>query len=158
MSETDVFTVAEALPRIDEVSPRDDLAVLVTWKSGERQVVDLAPDIFKFKIYAPLRENSELFRSVHVDGWGSLIAWGGGEISMSASAVDALAAQVMTSTDFKAFLARHRLTLDAAAAQLGVSRRQAAYFASNKSIPRTVALACAYLDSVGVQSGPQSPA
>ncbi len=50
---------------------------------------------------------------------------------------------------FRAFLDRHRLTLDAVSAVLGISRRQAAYFAAgNKPIPRTVALACTGYDAV----------
>jgi Protein of unknown function (DUF2442) len=41
------------------------------------------------------------------------------------------------------WMARHQLTLDAAAEALGVSRRMLAYYRSGaKPVPRTVALAC----------------
>jgi len=49
----------------------------------------------------------------------------------------------MSGDGFKAFLFRNHLTLDAAAAILGISRRQAADFAKDKPVPRLVALACA---------------
>jgi hypothetical protein len=41
------------------------------------------------------------------------------------------------------WMARHDLTLDTAAAALGVSRRMLAYYRSGaKPVPRTIALAC----------------
>jgi hypothetical protein len=44
-------------------------------------------------------------------------------------------------------LDRHGLTLDAAGAVLGISRRQVAYYAKDRPIPRLVALACAGYDA-----------
>ena len=52
----------------------------------------------------------------------------------------------MTPADFSAFLERHALSLDAAAAELGISRRLVAYYAKEREVPRYIALACAYLD------------
>ena len=50
----------------------------------------------------------------------------------------------MTGAEFKNFLKSRNLTYDAAAALLGRSRRQIAYYiaAPSKLIPRLVALAC----------------
>ena len=53
----------------------------------------------------------------------------------------------MTSADFRAWLERHKFTYDAAAAQLGISRRLVAYYASKRHVPRYIALASRYLDS-----------
>lgn len=61
--------------------------------------------------------------------------------------VERLACEGMEPSEFSAFLKRHHLTFDAAAAQLGPSRRLIAYYASERRAPRHVALACAFLDS-----------
>jgi len=53
----------------------------------------------------------------------------------------------MTNAQFQTFLERHGLTLDAAAAVLGISRRQVAYYAKDRPIPRLVTLACAGYDA-----------
>jgi hypothetical protein len=151
MTEDQTFVVGEALPRIATVSVHQGLRIAVTWKSGPRadqsDVVDLGPAIMTYKLYAPLRDNPDLFRTVHVINNGSALGWGDGEeIDMSAEGVEDLAGQAMTAVDFRLFMERHKFTQEAVAAQLGVSRRQVNYFLTSKAVPRTVALACAYLD------------
>jgi hypothetical protein len=151
MSGTDIVTVGEPLPKLARVSARDRYQVSVTWKAGaragERGVIDLAPVILSYKMFRPLRANRALFRSVHLTVDGSAIAWGKDDaIDMAATTLERLADEKMTAADFKAFLKRHRLTLDAAAAQLGISRRLAAYYAEGRPIPRYIALACAGLE------------
>ena len=155
MTENQTFTVGEALPRIASVSVLQGFQVAVKWQAGARagqsDVIDLGPAIMTYKLYAPLRDDPELFRTVHVINYGSALGWGDGEeIDMSAEGVEDLAEQAMTAAEFRAFMERHKFTQDAAAAQLGISRRQVNYFLTSKTIPRTVALACAYLDA---QSG-----
>jgi hypothetical protein len=118
------------------------------------------------KVFAPLRNDPGLFQTVHIVEGGAAIAWGDDDkIDMAATTVERLADESMTPADFSAFLERHSLSLDAAAAQLGISRRLAAYYAKDREIPRYIALACAYLDQalssarnsvpVGEASGPQ---
>jgi len=135
------------LPRIAAVRAADGLAVAVKWarglRAGRTETVDLAPVVMTLCYYKPLRRDRALFTTVAVEEGGSALAWGGGRLDMGAVTVERLAAETMSADDFRAFLARHRLTLDAAAAILGVSRRQVAYFAKGKSVPRLVALACA---------------
>jgi hypothetical protein len=76
---------------------------------------------------------------------------------MPADAVWELARQQMSSIDFAAFLRRFGRTLDSAAAQLGISRRLAAYYAAgDRPIPRYIALACARLDELAGRSGTTS--
>jgi hypothetical protein len=144
---TDTIRVGDPLPRIAAVAATGDLAITVTWASGLRagrvEVVDLAPVIMTLRFYRPLRTNAALFSTVAATEDGSALMWGDGEIDMAAATVERLAREVMSPEDFRAFLTRNRLTLDAAAAILGISRRQAAYFAKGKPVPRLVALACA---------------
>src|SRR5262249_44181159 len=107
------------------------------------ETVDLAPIIMTYRFFRPLRTDRALFETVRVEGWGSAISWNDGQIDMAAASIERLARESMTPGDFRAFLAPHHLSLDAAAAIPGLARRQAAYFAKDKPIPRLVALACA---------------
>jgi hypothetical protein len=152
MSETDILQVGEPLPRIGTVDAGKQYFVFVSWAGSaqpDTRSIDLAPAIFTYKIYRSLRDNSDLFRTVHVINSGDAIAWGANdEVDMSATMLEHLASETMVHADFRAFMERNKLTLDAAAAQLGIGRRLAAYYASGeKPIPRYIALACAYLDS-----------
>lgn len=152
MSETDPsFVVGDALPRIASVSAGDDAHVTVTWAAGTRagriETIDIAPAIFRYRVYAPLRGDLDLFRSVHVAHEGFAIAWGHDDaIDMASTMLEDLARQTMTPADFAAFVKRHGYSYDSVAAELGISRRQAAYYQRAKAVPRYIALACAYLD------------
>jgi hypothetical protein len=151
MSETDIVQVGPPMPRVGSVQADDDFSVRVTWLGDVDPslptTIDLAPIILTYKFYRPLRDNPGLFRTVHVANDGTAIAWGEhDEIDMAATTIEHLASEVMQKSDFRIWLEKNRLTLDAAAAQLGISRRLAAYYASGeKPIPRYIALACAYL-------------
>ncbi len=152
MSETERIRVGEPMPSIEKVAASDATRVLVTWGSGSRKAtatdVDLAPLIYSRKVLAPLRNDPSLFQTVHIVEGGAAIAWGDGdEIDIAATTVERLADESMTPADFSAFLQRHSLSFDAAAAQLGISRRLVAYYVKEREIPRYIALACAYLDT-----------
>lgn len=157
MADDDTFVVGAPLPRIRTVSAHDRLRVTLTWESdapGQRtQTIDLAPAVYRFKIYAPLRESPDLFRTVHVVDDGFAVAWDSEDLDMASTTIAELAEQAMTSVDFAAFIKRNSYTLDSVAAELGISRRLAAYYAKEREIPRTVALACRYLDK-----GAEAPA
>jgi hypothetical protein len=151
MSETERIRVGEPMPSIEKVVASDATRVCVTWNRGSHKgittEVDIAPLIYSKKIFAPLRNDPTFFRTVHIIEGGAAIAWGDDEkIDMAATTVERLANESMTPADFSAFLQRHSLSLDAAAAQLGISRRLAAYYAKEREVPRYIALACAYLD------------
>ena len=146
-----MMIIDTASSRIACIAAEHGHSVRISWAEGRHagttSLIDLTPEILTHRIYRPLRANAELFSSVHVVGEGSAIAWGEhGAIEMAAAALEKLASEAMTPADFSAFLARNRLTLDAAASQLGVSRRLVAYYAKERSVPRHIALACAYLD------------
>ena len=151
MSETDIVIVDRVLPRLKSVAPCDKHTIDVAWSAGDRcntrSLVDLSPLIYEMRAYAPLRDDRDLFETIHLVRHGSAVAWGANdEIDMAATSVERLAAQTMTPQDFKAFLERHKFTFDRAAAELGLSRRLVAYYASERTVPRTVALACNYID------------
>jgi len=139
--------VGDPLPQIAQVRSAGGLSVTVSWERGLRagstETVDLAPVVRTLRFYAPLRQDAALFATVAVEDDGTALSWDGGRIDMAAITVERLAGEAMSADGFRAFLSRHRLTLDAAAAILGISRRQVAYFAKGKPVPRLVALACA---------------
>jgi hypothetical protein len=105
--------------------------------------------IFAYKVYRPLRDSPESFKNVRLSNNGAALAWGGDDnaIDMAATTVERLAEEVMSSTDFRAWLERLGLTYEAASAQLGISRRLVAYYAGKRHLPRYIALACRYLES-----------
>ena len=146
----EVVVVGERLPRLESVAPLDGLNVAVTWegdiRSKAREIVDLAPAIHRYKIYAPLRDDCELFRTVHLQQHRFGIAWGQDDLDMGASTIADLADETMTAEDFSDFMERNGLTLDGVAAELGISRRMAAYYRRERRVPRTMALACRYID------------
>ena len=152
MADTDEFVVGASLPRICAVSARDGLRITVTWESdgpeNAAQVVDLAPAIYRYKIYAPLREDEELFRQVHVIDGGFAVSWGDDNLEMASTTIAELASQAMSPAEFAAFVKRHQFTLESVAAELGISRRLAAYYTKERDIPRSIALACRWIDHV----------
>ncbi|MEH3063671.1 MAG: hypothetical protein PGN33_13320 [Methylobacterium radiotolerans] len=121
--------------------------VLIDWQEGSRtgttDVIDLAPVILTYKVFKPLRDDARLFSTVRVSEYGDAIQWGEDDtLAVSGETLERLAEEVMTPAQFSDFMKRNKLSLDATAAQLGISRRMAAYYAKDKQIPRTVALAC----------------
>jgi len=147
------------MPRLASVVPTQGFSVAVEWaegpRAGRRDTVDLAPDILTYRFYRPLRDNPHFFSTLHLVDDGAAIAWGDDEsIDMPATAVERLAEQTMVAADFNRFLGRNHLTFDAAAAQLGISRRLVAYYAAGQPIPRHIALACERLDQVLAASVP----
>jgi hypothetical protein len=141
-------TTKKAMPRLDSIKPVGRLCIEVRWKAGPRkgrtEIVDLAPMINAFKFYKPLRSDAAAFKAVKLIDGGEAIAWKDGAIDMATTSIERLAEEAMTGSEFRAFLHRHSLTYDAAAALLGRSRRQIAYYVSepSKVLPRLVALAC----------------
>jgi len=152
LTEEDTIEVGDPMPRLGSVAHHADLKLVVSWRYGLRaeraDIVDLAPVIMTYKVYRPLRDNPELFKSVHLTADGTAIAWGDNDaIDMAATTIERLAEESMTSSDFHAWLERLKLTYEAAAAQLGISRRLVGYYADRRDVPRYIALACRYLSS-----------
>jgi len=150
-ADNDIITVGEPMPRIAGIRHVHDHVVSVTWADGPRQGitenVDLTPVIMQYRFFQPLRGDIGLFASVQLGEDGHMLVWDNGRIDMAATTVERLTSESMTNAQFQAFLERHGLTLDAAAAVLGISRRQVAYYAKDRPIPRLVTLACAGYDA-----------
>ncbi len=151
----EVVVVGRSLPRLVSIAPMDGFNVAVTWHAGtrakEREIVDLAPLVARYKVYAPLRDDPDLFRTVRLHEHRYGVTWGDGSIDMGASTIADVSDEAMTADDFSAFMDRHNFTLDRVAAELGISRRMAAYYKKEHRVPRTVALACRYIDSKSAQ-------
>jgi hypothetical protein len=140
------------IPLLSDVTPAEDLSIIVTWKEGQRaprtEKIDLAPLINSLKIYKALRDDRALFKTVHLlDEMGDIIVWGrDNAIDMDSSTIERFAEDMMTADDFNAFLGEMDYTQNTAAAMLGYSRRQIAnYITGFSPIPRVCSLACAAL-------------
>ena len=161
MSETEVITIGEPMPRLASVARHGAYEIVVGWAAGgtyQHNVVDLAPLILTHKFYKPLRDNPDLFNTVHMIEDGSAVAWGDDDgIDMAATSIERLAEEQMSTADFRAWLEQRKLTYEAAAAQLGISRRLVAYYADQRAVPRYIALACRYLDLVALARETKRP-
>jgi DNA-binding transcriptional regulator YiaG len=139
------------LPRIVAVTAdRKPLTLRVHWDKGDETRVDVSGPIGTFRIYAPLRNAPDLFRTVRVGDQGTDIVWTD-EIDMSADTLWRLAQEqagkTMTPDEFRHWRERRSYTLDGAARALGISRRMVAYYEhGDRAIPRVVALATRGLD------------
>ena len=153
-----LISIGDPMPRLASVSHRGVYQVAVSWAAGPRErnaeMVNLEPVILTHKFYRPLRDNAHLLKTVHIVEDGTAIAWGPDDaIDMAATTIERLAEETMSSADFQAWLCRHGFTYDAAAAQLGISRRLVAYYANKRQIPRYISLACLYIAAIGESAG-----
>jgi hypothetical protein len=158
MSASERIDSGIAMPLIANVRPvdADNRLVEVTWADGNRRgrtdVVDLSPLVDTHRFYRPLRNNPDLFGTIHIVDNGEAVGWGNDSIDMSADSIERLAQETMTAEDFRAFLVRNNLTQESAAVILGRSRRRIASYANQGAIPRIVALACRGYEA-GIGSG-----
>lgn len=146
----DIVRVGMPIPRIAAVEAGADLTVLVAWDTGRRDVVDLAPLILAKKWFKALRHDRALFERVEVEEYGTGIRWND-DLDMASYTLERLAQvqQVMSPEEFNTWKDRHHLTLDAVPSVLGISRRQAAAYASGeKTIDRSIKLACRGYDTI----------
>ena len=140
------------LPRIMAVAPgAKGLTLRIQWNTGDETQVDVSEMINSFRLYAPLRQNLELFRQVRVGEHGADIVWAG-DLDMSNDTLWRLAREqsgaTMTAEAFRRWRERRAYTLDAAARALGLSRRMIAYYEKGeRPIPRVVALATQALEA-----------
>jgi hypothetical protein len=99
MSETEVLQVGPPMPQIGSVEADSEFWIRVTWLGNVNTslptMIDLAPIILKYNFYRPLRDNAELFRTVHILNEGKAIAWGANdELDMPATTIEHLASQL----------------------------------------------------------------
>lgn len=139
------------LPRIVAVAAGEQpMTLRLRWDKGEESVIDVSGIIRTFRVYAPLRDSSDLFHEVRVGEYGTDVVWTD-EIDMAADTLWRLAqeqsGETMTPDSFRHWRERKAYTLDEAARALGLSRRIVAYYEKgDRPIPRVVALATRALD------------
>ena len=150
MSENDRIIVGTPIPKIGAVTAGERYTVVVTWRDGREESIDIAPIILSFRTFRPLRDDSELWAGVRVDEYGSAIRWSD-DMDMANYTLDRLAeaGRPMSREDFRSWMKRHGLTVDTAAPVLNLSRRQVAAFSSGeKPVDRTIKLACRGYDAI----------
>lgn len=154
MNESDIVTVGAPLASIGAVQIVRPFVVSVTWAEGERaggtDDVDLSPILSRYRVFRAVRL-PEVFAAVRVVDGGQALSWGG-DAEIAADTVERLARLAdlgrLTAEGFREWMGRHGMTLDDAAAALGVARRLIAHYRKGDVvIPRTVALACAGYDT-----------
>lgn len=139
---------------VEAVRPAGDLRLEVKFIGGWATEVDLRDWVDEVDLLQPLRD-SELFATARVAYHGSGVAWGPvvdtetqeGSIDIGGDQLWRLAGEqvgeLMPTAAFRAWRARHGLSLSGAAAALGVGRRLVArYDSGERPVPKTVLLAC----------------
>ena len=133
-----------AAPTVLSVAASQPGRLQIEWSTGETLQTDIGEQIERFKLLHPLRD-PERFAQAAAGLWGHSVTWGE-DIDMGADHLYELGrpqAGLPTPAEFAAWMKRHGLTLTAAAAALGLSRRMVAYYcAGAKPIPLVVGLAC----------------
>lgn len=146
----------KVLPRIVAVSAgKKPQTLRIRWNNGEETCVDVSGLIATYRVYAPLRRSASSFRNVRVGELGTDVVWND-EIDISADTLWHLAqeqsGQTISAVAFRRWREKKAMTLDSAAAALGLSRRMVAYYEQGaKPIPRVVALATHALDGLAVR-------
>jgi hypothetical protein len=134
---------AEARDLIVGVSPLEGRKVRVTWQSGLDEVLDLRPVLVRFA-QRPVVLRELLFRTVAPGADGLSISWDDGS-EVGVSWLRDLALASMTNSEFREALAAMNITIEEAAAHLGVSKRSIAGYRTNRAIPRAISMAVRFL-------------
>lgn len=128
------------------VLPKAPATLALHYADGEHYEVDVADVIQRTPSLKRLKQPS-VFAGAKVGEHGASVAWGGeDDLELAADNLRARAIEQAGGVSHEFvwnWMARHELSLEAAAQALGVSRRMLAYYRSGaKPVPRTVALAC----------------
>lgn len=130
------------ITRVDAIAPCRLALAFADGFSGE---VDLADVVRRHPTLARLRDKKTFVR-VALDEWRRGVVFADDDnLALASDNLRALAleqAGEYSHQQVVAWMLRHRLSLDAAAGALGISRRMLAYYRSGeKPIPKTVGLA-----------------
>jgi hypothetical protein len=120
--------------------------LLLTFADGAILRVDVMPIVRRHPSLRALSDPAT-FVQANVGEWGGCVQWAADDaLELAADNLRARAVEQAGGYSHELiieWMARHGLTLDAAAQALGLSRRMLAYYRSgSKPVPRTVALAC----------------
>ncbi len=148
IASTDEFvTAGRPLPRIASVDILERSKVRVVWRDGGSVIVNLAPVLKSHRHFIPLRDDSDLFRTLRPAEDGTAIEWDGG-IELSAEWIERLPPAGMENAEFRQLMERLGLSLEGMAEQLEISRRQVASYRAGLPIPAHVALAVRHLAEI----------
>lgn len=132
----------DSLPIIESVKAEAGHRLRLSWRGRDQALVDMKASI-THPAFRSL-EDEDVFRRVQVGDWGHSLVWPN-DVEMGAVA---LCLESLTSwgrDDTRAFLEwrlRHGLSSSAAAEALGLSRRLAAQYSSDRLVPLSILLAC----------------
>ncbi len=126
------------------VRPMDAMNLELSYADGAVFDVDIAQVIKGHRSLRPIRD---VFGSAALGEHGLSVVWDqDDDLELAADNLRARAIEQAGEFSHETILnwmARHELTLDQAAEELGLSRRMLAYYRSGaKPVPRTVGLAC----------------
>lgn len=142
---------------LSSVKATPSASLLLRYADGETFEVSLVDTILRHPTLARLKD-PEVFASAQVGEHGASVIWANDDdLELAADNLRARAVEQVGGVSHEFiwnWMARNDLTLDTAAAALGVSRRMLAYYRSGaKPVPRTVALACLGWEEVNKNNG-----
>ncbi|MDR1661223.1 MAG: DUF2442 domain-containing protein [Azoarcus sp.] len=130
--------------RLASVTPLNGMVLEVRYTGGQVVHVDFSELPERFAVFADLRK-PDFFRAATVADWGHTLEWPNGE-GLDADRVMEMGLEQAGRVDtlaFRRWQERNRLSLNAAAEAIGVTRRTASQYRTGaRPVPRTVALAC----------------
>ena len=133
-----------SIGKITSVSVTGPSTLNLQWDDGRRGQIDLSAIIAAHPALGSLT-SADVFAGVAIssDGWS--LEWLG-ELDFGSAQLrrwaDEQAGETMPAVAFRNWIEAHTMTLDAAAAALGLSRRTIAYYLSGEQpVPKTVMLA-----------------
>ena len=133
-------------PNIRSIRRDGDRRLVITWKGGAESIVDVSKLLADYAVFAPLRDDDDLFNKVTVGEWGWCAHWSD-DLEISSDALWRLALE-QGSSWLRAWRVAHNMTQAEAASALGVSPRMWRYYeAGSHLLPKTVRLAGIGLDA-----------
>lgn len=132
--------------RIQSVQAQAPHVLALHFQDGLQASIDLSQTIQQYRSLRPLLD-AGVFATAAVGEFGASVIWNNSDaLELAADNLRAMAFEQQgyaSNRSLIEWMARNGLTLDAAAQELGLSRRMLAYYRSGeKPLPRTVALAC----------------
>lgn len=145
MDSNEIIRVGRPIPRIESAEALDRRNVRILWRGAvEPMLVDVGPALMNLRIFARLRTDDDLFRSLRVSEFGDCLEWPDGA-ELSAIWIEELADASLDNAQFRDAMDQLQMSLDGMAARLGVARRLIADYRKDKPIPKSIALATRYL-------------
>jgi hypothetical protein len=131
---------------LSSVKTTPTAGLLLCYADGQQFEVSLVDTILQHPALERLKD-AKVFSSAKVGDHGASVIWANDDdLDLAADNLRARAVEQAGGVSHEFiwnWMARHDLTLDTAAAALGLSRRMLAYYRSgSRPVPRTVALAC----------------